>query len=366
MNGIKEGFYSDENRKEKLFVEACKRGPHGDWLYGRRKLMKKFPEFTEWQVRQILKNVRGEGVAASSPSTPETVDLKRREREVLSLPRIIVNTRARPKLRAHDRRSSIESWLIASDFHAPRQHEASCEIFYQLIEYIDPIKVFLLGDLMTLDNFSRFDKDPTAPTWFEDVAQAGKVLANVMQAASDDTELLWFAGNHEQRFQKHLLRHDTWLYEALNIPKLFTIAEPGKHTAVLDRFTYITEAEKFYEDLNLVIKHGNKARKHSTVSGRAELEALWLSVIVGHCHRLGIMRRSSGRSRYKKEQTAFAVETGCMCDYDQHYTEGHTNDWQHGFIVLTIDRSDESPVVEPTIVEINHGKALFRDRVFRG
>ena len=363
MNGIKEGFFLGEGRKEQLFVQATKRGPGDDWLYGRRKLMKKFPEFTEWQVRQILKEIRGEGISGVPAPTPELINHKRREQEILSLPKLVINVSARPKQKRP--KSSTETWVIASDFHAPKYHEPSCEILYQVIEYLNPTKVFLLGDLVTLDNFSRYDKIPTAPLWIEDVAQAGTILANVMQAASSDTELLWFEGNHEQRLKKHLIRHDPWLYEALNIPKLFTIVEPTRYTEIFDRYKYVVEAEKFYDDLNLVIKHGNKARKHSTVSGRAELEILWLSVVVGHCHRLGIMRRSSGRSRYKNEQTAFAVETGCMCDYDQYYTEGQTTDWQHGFAVLTIDRSDEIPIVEPTIVEINHGKALFRDKVFK-
>ena len=364
MNGINDGFCFNKDRKDQLFVEACKRSPYGDWLYGRRKLMKKFPEFTEWQVRQILKEVRGEGMSGIPAPTPEVIDRKRYEQEVLSLPKLVVNVPARPKQQSF--KSSVETWLVASDFHAPNHHNASCEIFYQMIEYLNPTKVFLLGDLVTLDNFSRYDKVPNAPLWIEDVAQAGTILANVMQAASEDAELLWFEGNHEQRLMKHLMRHDPWLYETLNIPKLFTVVEPERYTEVFDRYTYITDAEVFYEDLDLIIKHGNKARKHATVSGRAELEVLWLSVIVGHCHRLGIMRRSSGRSRYKNEQTAFAVETGCMCKYDQYYTEGHTVDWQHGFVVLTIDRSDKTPIIEPTIVEINHGKALFRDKVFRG
>ncbi len=352
-------------REQHLFAEASKRGPSGDWLFGRRKLMQKFPEFTEWKIRQVLREIRGEGISGIPAPTPEILDRKRHEQEVLSLPKLVVNLPDRPKQPAKARKTSVETWLIGSDFHAPKQHEPSCEIFYQMIEYLNPTKVFLLGDIVTLDNFSRYDKIPTAPLWIEDVAQAGTVLANVMQAASDDTELLWFEGNHEQRLQKHLMRHDPWLYETLNIPKLFTIVEPGRYTEVFDRYKYVTDSEVFYEDLNLVIKHGNRARKHSTVSGRAELEVLWLSVVVGHCHRLGIMRRSTGRSRYKKEQTAFAVETGCMCDYDQYYTEGHTNDWQHGFAVLTIDRSDKIPVVEPTIVEVNNKKALFRDKVFR-
>ena len=351
--------------EEQLYAEACKRDlTTGDWIYGRRRLMKLFPEFSEWKIRNVLRDARGNGEAATPAPTPEAITKKQREQRVLSLPQLIIQAQSRPK-NLKPRSSSVEHWVIGSDFHAPKQHEASCEIFYQVIEFLNPKKVFLLGDLLTLDNFSRYDKIPTAPLWIEDVAQAGVVLSNVAQAAADDTELLWFEGNHEQRLRKHLIRHDPWLYDHLNVPKLFTLSEDDRAIEALDRYTYIEDNEVFYEDLNLVIKHGNKARKHAGVSGRAELETLWMSVIVGHCHRLGLIRRRSGRSRYLHEQTAFALETGCLCDYDQYYTEGHTTDWQHGFAVLTIDRSDEVPVIEPSIVEINNGKALFRDTIFR-
>ncbi len=351
--------------EEQLYLEACKRDiDTGEWLYGRRKLMKLFPQFSEWKIRTVLREARGSGVSATPAPTPETLTKKQREDKVLSLPQLIIQASSRPK-NLKPRSTSVEHWVIGSDFHAPKQHEPSCEIFYQVIEFLNPKKVFLLGDLLTLDNFSRYDKVPTAPLWIEDIAQAGTVLSNVAQAAADDTELLWFEGNHEQRLRKYLMRRSPMLYESLNVPKLFTLVDDKRAVEALDRYTYIENNEVFYEDLSLVIKHGNKARKHSGVSARAELEILWMSVIVGHCHRLGLVRRSSGRSRYMKEQTAFALETGCLCDYDQEYTEGHTNDWQHGFAVLTIDRSDEVPVIEPSIVEINNGKALFRDTVFR-
>ena len=350
---------------ERIYTEACKRdNESGDWLYGRRKLMKLFPQVTEWKVRTILKEARGQGTSGFAAPTPEIINKRQREQQVLSLPQIIVEAPARPKT-VSKRSSSVERWLIGSDFHAPKQHEPSCEIFYQMIEYLNPDRIYLLGDILTLDNFSRYDKIPDAPLWIEDVAQAGIVLNNIAQAAADDTQLYWLEGNHEQRLRKHLIRHDPWLYGHLNVPKLFTLTNNNTAINAVNRYNYIEDNEVFYDDLNLVLKHGNKVRKHSGVSGRAELEILWLSVVVGHCHRLALVKRSSGRSRYKDEQVAFAVETGCMCDYDQYYIEGHTTDWQHGFSVLTIDRSDETPFIDPSSVEIKNGKALFEGKIFR-
>jgi hypothetical protein len=99
------------------------------------------------------------------------------------------------------------------------------------------------------------------------------------------------------------------------------------------------------------------------MSAKAHLEYLLLSVIIGHCHRLGIHTRSSGRSRYHNEPPLFAIENGCMCRYDIPYLGSKTTDWQRGFTVLDVDR--ENGLIEPTTVKIIGNKAMFRGVTYK-
>lgn len=352
--------------EQKIYELAGKRDPKtGKWLLSRRGIQKLVPGVSEWKVRQIMKEVRGESSPGTPAPTPEERVVLKREQEQVKLPSLIFKVLARKAV--PPRKSTIEHWVIGSDVHAPYHDKESCEILYQITEELNPSTVILLGDVLNLDQFSKYDgegKYPGAPTWLEEVAVAGEVLAQLRLAAPNAT-LRWFEGNHELRLKKHLMRHDPILYSNLNIPKLFVISDNETAKTELKQWEYFDRQEEFNEDLGLIIKHGTKVRKHSGMSAQAEVDDLLFSVIMGHCHRLGLYRRSSGRSRYLNEQPLFGMETGCLCRYDLPYVEGSTSNWQHGFGVLTIDTSPTIPVIEPTIVEINNHKALFRGKIYR-
>jgi predicted phosphodiesterase len=350
--------------EHKIYELACLRDTETDkWLYGRRRIMRMVPGTTEWAVRQIIKDARGEGNGAMTAPTPSERGRMVKGEHLANLPKIVVKVPKR-KLAKKPQTKNVEHWVIGSDFHAPWEHEEACELFYQITEDINPGKVVLLGDVINLDPMSRYDKIPGTPSWLEDVAASGRILGNVMQAAPD-AEWEWYEGNHEIRLKKHLIRHDPIFYGQLTIMDLFTISHNNEAIHNAKQWKYIEQSELFVEDLNLVLAHGHKVRKHSGMSAFTHIDDLLLSVVVGHAHRLGLYRKSSGRSRYLHEQPLFGIETGCLCKYDIPYIEGKTTNWQHGFAVLTIDRSDEKPLIEPTIVEINDGKAIFRGKTYR-
>lgn len=337
--------------EKRVYQLAALRDPvTGEWLYGRRAIKKQIPEISEWQIRKILGEIR------------EPVDEAQMEREraAMDLPQIIINL---PKLSLPKPSTTDHiQWVIGSDFHAPHEHEESCELFYQITNYIQPERVILLGDVINLDAFSRYDKIPNHPgNWVEDVMSAGKILGNVRQAAPE-ADLDWIKGNHEERLKKHLMRHDPLLYDVLDLEKLFVLVNEDDK---LKGWTYIDEPEIFEEDYNLILAHGEVVRKHSAYTAKAHLEKLLFSVIVGHSHRLGVHERSSARSRYMGEQPMFAVENGCLCRYDQPYVNGSTSDWQRGFTVLDIDISDDIPLLQPTLVKIVNDRASFQGKTFR-
>lgn len=351
-----------DNVDKKIFELACTRNEMGGWAYGRRAIMNQVPGVTEWRVRRIIGEARGPGSAALTAPTPAEHAKLAKTKENMNVPRIIVNIPQR-KLPVKPKKA-VEQWVIGSDFHAPWHHKKSCELFYQIIEDIQPERVILLGDVINLDPFSRYDKIPGTPTWLDDVASAGQILGSVKQAAPE-AQLDWFMGNHEERLKKHLIRNDPVLYKHMDMQKLFVLSDNADAVEALSAFNYIDRNEVFEEELNLILAHGYRVRKHSGMSAYSLMESTLTSVIVGHGHRLGIYRKATARSRYLSEQPLYGVENGCLCRFDIPYLEGKTSNWQRGFTVLAIDRSGDNPIVEPSIVEIGTDRALFRGNIYR-
>jgi predicted phosphodiesterase len=330
---------------------AAVKDPHTQhWAYGRRQIVK-LTGATEWMVRNVMQQVR----------EPTQADTLKKQLKQMSVPEIVVNV---PKFtKAKHTTKDCEQWVIASDFHAPYQHQPSCELLYSVINEIQPDKVVLLGDVINLDLFSKYDHVPGRPdSWMTDVSEAGKILGSVAQA-SGGAELLWVSGNHEERLRKYLMRHDPLLYSVLDMCSLFKLVG---NDGTLKNWSYVDASEIFYPELDLVLAHGNKVRGKTGTTAYSHMEYLWMSVVLGHCHRLGITRKSSGRTRYYQKQAVFGVEAGCLCNYDLDYTNGATVDWQHGFVVLTINKSTEGhPIVNPELVEIFNNKAVFRAKTYR-
>ena len=336
----------------------------GKWLLGRKGIHEQVPELSEWKVRQIIQDTRGVGIGGKAALTPEEQLVMDKTAEQMKMPTITLKI---PKLNLKKPVSTgVEEWVIASDFHAPYHHQSSCDILYQVMNDINPSKVILLGDLINLDQFSRYNdgKHPGSPTWIDEVSYAGDILGKVRQAAPN-AKLQWFEGNHEYRLKKYLMKNDPILYGHFDISTLFQLSKNDDAQKEFNLYEYIDLPEILDKELGVIFKHGNKVRSHAGMSAIAEMNELQLSVVMGHCHRLGITRKASGRARYMEEPTLFAMEVGCMCNYDLGYLEGVTVNWQHGFGVLTIIRSGDTPIVEPSVVAINNGKAFFRGKLYR-
>lgn len=332
----------------------------GKWLYGRRAIAEALGT-TEWYVRKVLGAARL-AVGGTNGMTPEQLHERQVTQEVLRHPEVVINLPKRRQIKPVKR--DAEVWLIGSDFHAPYQHAPTCEIFYQIAEDLKPDAVYLLGDVVNLDAFSKYDKPPSHKTWLDDVVEGGKVLANVKHA-SPNSHLEWITGNHETRLKRYLMSKDPLLFDVLDMNKLFYLVDQD---GVMDDWAYTDQQEVIFQDLKLALVHGHKIRKHSGMTAFAHMDDLWLSVVNGHSHRMGLHYKTSGRTRYLDEPPTVGIECGCMCRLDQEYTSGKTNNWQHGFVVLYIHyppTMDEHPLIEPKLVSVVNRQASFEGKLYK-
>ena len=211
-----------------------------------------------------------------------------------------------------------EKIMFLSDMHIPFHSPSSIEAMLRFAREFDPMRIYLLGDIIDFYAVSRFDKDPTRITGLQDeIDQTIAILSQIVQDAPGST-IVYLEGNHEVRLQKYLWKHpEISSLNALNIKNLLGLDELGiKYIPQTTTHVY----HKF------VIEHGDVARKYSGYTARAQLEKRGMSGISGHTHRLGMHYHTNMGGNY------VWVENGCMCDLNPGYVIG-LPDWMDGFSV---------------------------------
>jgi len=178
-------------------------------------------------------------------------------------------------------------------YHDPVLHD-------RVLEWLEdqrPDSVVLSGDVIDLPGLSRHD--PKAHELEDRVNRALKVTRGVLREyarASGAGDLHVIPGNHEQRFQKFVIKnsqqlfdiddpHGASAYKLLSLPYLLDLEMMGYKWAsdpvYMEDWPYGHVTITPY----LAVYHGWLARKNSGATALATLDHLGHSVIVGHTHR---------------------------------------------------------------------------------
>lgn len=205
--------------------------------------------------------------------------------------------------------SSGKRIAVGSDMHFPDHDPLAIEKFLEECQKSD--LAIINGDLVDFYGLSRFNPDPRRKETLQDeLDMAQEFLASI------DCPYVFNKGNHEIRVDKYLRSSATAL-ECLRALKLHTLLG-------------IPEEDMFGNDGVLVdeirVKHGTIVKNTAGLSGMAEAEKHWRSVVMGHTHRRGKMPVT------KDGRIFYGVEAGCLCKLDPEYV---TNpNWQQGFVVI--------------------------------
>ena len=223
--------------------------------------------------------------------------------------------------------------VVAGDLHFPLQDDAAVCVLLETIRQLRPERVILNGDLPDLLALSRYPKD-VRETWGlrrEAEAMHG-FLAALEEVTPKDATIVEIDANHSGNGTESRW----WRYLSERVPELMS------HPRAMAEMTYqkwwhpewsrIQMRESVVLGHDLLVTHGDMARKGGGLSAKAHSERYVNSVMHSHTHRQGAHIRRVPAVGSRGEQTIRAYEIGCLCRLDPGYTK--VPDWTQGFAIV--------------------------------
>ncbi|MGI9572272.1 MAG: hypothetical protein ACR2L5_02995 [Candidatus Actinomarinaceae bacterium] len=242
--------------------------------------------------------------------------------------------------------------LVFSDAHFEGHETASYLIMLKVLK--DLVKTRQLkcvvanGDIMDLSILSTFAKyhteiRPQERTVQKEIwdsqAQLSKIQKIINTAKYPIKQLATF-GNHETRLSKVAM---TW-------GRAFEDLEAFK---IQNLFPDWDWAMSHLVDDSVIIKHRMRGGIHTAYQNAMRSG---LNIITGHTHQLNM------RTFNTYSNTSMSIQTGHLSETYHPYQEDNiANDWNNGFVVITIDPIEKT--IHPELVQVNN---LFRSAYFRG
>lgn len=216
-------------------------------------------------------------------------------------------------------------FMCVPDSHGRLIDWESAHALLAFVRWYKPVRIFLLGDHVDFDAFSRFDGPHERIAQLRDDLHEWRTFATELRRSAPDARMEYHKGNHEHRFQKWLWKHPEMgalaEWQGMDLPSVLGLGEHGMEW-VESGTTIVNE--------RLMVKHGHMVRQRSGYTATGEMERNGITGISGHTHRLGQV--------YKRNRTGIMtwVESGCICKYDPAYMEGQLSDWVQGLSFGTI------------------------------
>ena len=236
------------------------------------------------------------------------------------------------------------------DTHIPDHHEGAVKALLHWVKDVQPDEVIFTGDLIDCLSTARW----TAGTVEEDgsllqreVDETLKILDRFRKVY--DGKATWLPGNHEDRLAKwgHTRGRGVWGLDVLTVPKLlefthYGIEMPGPIYPFADGWVAI---------------HGERLGARSGMSVDKELTRFGVSVLMGHCHRLAVVRRDVGG------RVLWGVEGGHLMDQTQaSYLAYGKADWAMGFGLIEFNGRYTNPQTIPMLPD---GSFLWNEVAWR-
>ena len=249
--------------------------------------------------------------------------------------------------------SVVDGWarcLVAPDIqvgflrsgdgtYEPTHDPVAIELFISMVKKIKPATIVLLGDNMDLPEFGKYRQHPAFQlTTQMALDYAGELMARIRDAAGPDCEIIWLAGNHEERMPNYIVDNAKAAFgikraganrewPVLSIPFLLRLDEYD--------IQYLSgyPSNHFWLTPNLRFIHGHSVKSKGSTA-HVYLNDEKVSVIYGHIHRNEMAYQT--RIDYEGPATIMAASPGCLARI-----EGYVPSMKQGFDL------DGRPVISP-------------------
>lgn len=226
--------------------------------------------------------------------------------------------------------------------------EQAIAVALAIVKAANPAQVVLVGDNADLPEFSKYRITPAYQMTTQATIDRCTTLCAELRRAAPNAEIVWLAGNHEERLPNYLLDNARAAYglrrgnepeswPSLSMPDLCRMDEHA--------ITYVPgyPASHHWITPRLKVIHGDLVKSNGSTA-HAYLGREKTSVIYGHVHRREYAART--RDDHDGPREVMAATPGCLCRTDGAIpsTKGATDldgrplyrseDWQQGVAVV--------------------------------
>ncbi len=259
----------------------------------------------------------------------------------------------------------------------PTHDEKALDVAYQVLAAANPTLVVCVGDNLDFPELGRFRLSPAfARTTQATVDRAGRFLAELRAAVGPDCEIVWLAGNHEERLPSYVIDNAKAAFglRRANAPDSWPVLSVPALVGTDDHnITYLPgyPAAEYWVNDRLRVIHGHKVRSNGSTA-YAYLNDERVSTIYGHVHRREWAERT--RATRRGLRTILAASPGTLARIDGNVPStksgldldgqpiGNVEDWQQGLALVDYQPGDGPFAYHQ--VPIHDGWARWGDRDF--
>jgi metallophosphoesterase superfamily enzyme len=255
--------------------------------------------------------------------------------------------------------------------------EAAMAIALQVVRDAKPSRVVMVGDNLDLPELGKYRYSPAFAMTTQATIDRGGLMAAEVRAAAPDADIIWLAGNHEERLPNYILDNakasfgikqamepEGW--PVLSVPHLCRLDDYG----VSYRPGY--PAADYWITEKLRVIHGDRVQSRGSTAHKY-LNDEKTSVIYGHIHR--IERAHKTRTDWDGPREIMAASPGCLAridgavpstkggmDLDGRPIIGIHEDWQQGVAVVL--SSPETGDFDYEQIRIFGGRGIWRGKIY--
>ena len=239
----------------------------------------------------------------------------------------------------------MKTVVVLSDIQAPSHDARAITAIQSFVKDFKPDELYCVGDEADSPEPSRWNKGRAGE--YTRTLQSGlDKTADIMEGfknALGDKPFHTMRSNHGDRIAHYIDK--------------YAPALAGLRELEYERFLRYDENDITYHDRiwsfapGWALAHGDEGNLIQTSGGTALSLAkrVGLSVVCGHTHRQGIQHSHTGYNG-RINQRLFGVEVGHLMDLNKaDYLATGAANWQQGFGILYIRRTNVTPVTVPII-----------------
>ena len=244
--------------------------------------------------------------------------------------------------------SKLKPILLFSDVHIPYHSKVGWELMMRVAEDLRPAIIVSVGDFCDFYAVSSHDKNPHRANQLDmEVAAANAALDELDTLGA--TQKVYVAGNHGSRLERYLMTKAPELFDFVDLPSLFRLAERGWEYVPYKQHTRVGK---------LYVTHDvGSAGRYSAYRAMDTFEH---SVVTGHSHRLSYVVEGNAVGEAK-----VSAALGWLGDVEQVEYMSQMKaktDWALGFGIGYLD--PKTNLVYLTPVPIVNGTCVVNGSLY--